>query len=202
MFKLEFVRKYCGEKFYEINIAGLKRKLPIVNVGNGIWIASNANLVLGDVEFINAVGKELAIKIKPYNPEIIVTPEAKSLALAYEVARNLGHKKYIVARKSVKAYMKNYLVEEVKSITTREPQKLVLSSDDIALIKGKRICLLDDVVSTGGTIRALERLVVKACGNIVCRASIWLEGPWCRDMPLIYLSILPIFVKNLEEFRA
>ena len=198
---MEFVRRYRGERYFEVEVAGLKRKLPVVNVGDGVWIASNASLVLGDVKFISVVGRELAKRIARFNPEVIVTPEAKSLAIAYEVARNLGLKRYVVARKSVKAYMQRYVVEEVKSITTREPQKLVLTEEDVEQIRGKRVCLLDDVVSTGGTIRALERLVVRAGGEVVCKAAVWLEGPWCRDMPLIYLSVLPVFVKNPGVLR-
>lgn len=199
---MRLVREYGGESFLEIEIAGLRRSLPIVDVGNGIHIASNASLVLSDVEFISVVGRELAKKVKDFRPEIIVTPEAKSLAVACEVARNLAHKRYVVARKGVKAYMRNYIVEEVKSITTREPQLLVLSIDDVDLIRGKRVCLLDDVVSTGGTIKALERLVIKSGGSVVCRAAVWLEGPWCVDMPLTYLSMLPIFVESLEVVKT
>jgi len=199
---VKYVRKYSGEKKFEINIAGLKRTLPVVSVAEGVWIASNAELVLGDVEFISTVARELAGRIKQFNPEVIVTPEAKSLAIAYEVARQLGHKRYIVARKSVKAYMQGALIEEVKSITTRELQILVLSSRDASYIKGKRVCILDDVVSTGGTLRALENLVLKAGGIIACRAAVWLEGPWCKDKDIIFLSVLPVFVEKMEVLRV
>lgn len=187
---------YSGQRYYEIEIEGLKRNLPIVMVGPGTFIASDAELVLGDVEFIEKVAKALSNKIKPFSPSVIVTPEAKAIALAYEVSRNLGHKRFVVARKSLKAYMKKYLVEPVRSITTTEKQELILVDDDISLIKGKRVCILDDVVSTGGTIKALEKLVQRAGGEVACKAAIWKEGSWYKDEDLVFLSKLPVFVAS------
>lgn len=184
---------YKGESFYETEIAGLKRRLPIVKVGENTWIASNAGLVLGDVEFIEAAASSVASLIKPYRPDVVVTAEAKALALAYEVARRLGHDRFVVARKSVKAYMSEVLVEQVKSITTQKPQVLVLTKEDAELIRDRRACVFDDVVSTGGTVRALENLVGRAGGQIVCKAAIWLEGPWCLDRGIIHLAELPVF---------
>ena len=184
---------YKGEGFYETRVAGLKRRLPIVKVSEDTWIASNAGLVLGDVEFIEAAASSVANLIKPYEPDIVVTAEAKALALAYEVARRLGHDRFVVARKSVKAYMGEVLVEQVKSITTHKPQILVLTKEDAELVRGKRVCVFDDVVSTGGTVRALENLVRRAGGQIACKAAVWLEGPWCLDMGIIHLAKLPVF---------
>ncbi|MBO3757663.1 MAG: phosphoribosyltransferase [Candidatus Brockarchaeota archaeon] len=185
---------YRGHSYYEVEVEGLKRRLPIVEVSPRTFIASDAELILGDVEFIEKAAKALSNKIKKFSSSVVVTPEAKAIALAYEVSRNLGHKKFVVARKSLKAYMKNYLVEPVSSITTTEEQKLILTDDDIALIKGKGVCILDDVVSTGGTIKALEKLVQRAGGEIVCKAAIWKEGPWYKDKALVFLSKLPIFI--------
>lgn len=191
---MEETLAYIGQSYYEIEIEGLKRRLPIVEVSPGTFIASDAELILGDVEFIEKAAKALANKIRHFSPNVIVTPEAKAIALAYEVSRNLGHKKFVVARKSLKAYMKKYLVESVKSITTAEKQEIILADDDIELIKGRRVCILDDVVSTGGTIKALEKLVQRAEGEIVCKAAIWKEGSWYKDEDLIFLSKLPVFV--------
>ncbi|MCD6409436.1 MAG: phosphoribosyltransferase [Candidatus Verstraetearchaeota archaeon] len=193
---MELVKPYTGETHYEVSLANITRKLPLARVDEGTWIASDAELVLGDVEFITAAAKLLAEKIKPFNPEIIVTPEAKSLSLTYEVAKQLGHKFFVVARKDVKAYMGAVLVEEVKSITTGKPQMLVFTQRDANRIQGRRVCILDDVVSTGNTLRALERLVKRARGIIACKAAIWLEGPWCADEQLIFLSTLPIFIRK------
>jgi len=198
---LEEILVYRGQSHYEIEVEGLKRSLPIVEVSPGTFIASDAELILGDVEFIEKVAKALSSKIKQFSPSIVVTPEAKAIALAYEVSKNLGHKKFVVARKSLKAYMKKYLVESVSSITTTEEQKLVLADDDIDLVKGKRVCILDDVISTGGTIKALEKLVQRAKGKIVCKAAIWKEGSWYKNEDLIFLSKLPVFVapENFEK---
>ena len=197
---MEEILVYRGQSHYEIEVEGLKRSLPIVEVSPGTFIASDAELILGDVEFIEKVAKALSSKIKQFSPSIVVTPEAKAIALAYEVSKNLGHKKFVVARKSLKAYMKKYLVESVSSITTMEEQKLVLADDDIDLVKGKRVCILDDVISTGGTIKALEKLVQRAEGKIVCKAAIWKEGSWYKNEDLIFLSKLPVFVAS-ENFE-
>jgi len=199
---MEFVKTYNGQKYYTVSIGTIMRSIPIVEVEEGIWIASDAELILGDVEFISKTAEILANKIKPLYPEVIVTPEAKSIALAYEVSKNLGHRKFVVARKSVKAYMKDYVVETFKAITTKETQTLVLVKEDLEYIRDKKVCLLDDVVSTGGTMEALESLVKKAGSKIVCKAAIWKEGPWYKKQDLIFLDILPIFVieNKLKEF--
>jgi len=197
------VELYSGQKYYRIQIGKVIRNLPLVQVDEDLWIASNAGIILGDIEFISAAAEVMVGKLKSISPEIIITPEAKAIAFAYEVAKSLGHKKLIIGRKSVKAYMKDYLIEEVKSITTKEQQVIVLTREDAELIKGRRVCLLDDVVSTGGTITAIEKLAERAGGKIVCRAAIWIEGPWYKG-DLIYLGELPIFVserklKSLEK---
>ncbi|NHV45095.1 MAG: phosphoribosyltransferase [Candidatus Verstraetearchaeota archaeon] len=196
------VCEYNNQEYHIVKFKNITRKLPIVSIGNGIWIASDAELVLGDVEFISKISEEIAKLIKPFNPEVIVTPESKSIALAYEISKNLNIKKFVVARKSIKAYMKECLVEKVKSITTKGEQILVLTNDDAMFIKNRKVCIFDDVVSTGGTITSLEKLIKKAEGIIVCKACIWLEGPWYNDSELIFLDILPIYVskEKLSDF--
>lgn len=189
------VLEYASQEKYIIKIGGLVRELPIIQVSNNVWIASNADLILGDIEFIQTVAGLLSDRIKTFNPEIIVTPEAKAIAFAYEVAKKVGHKKMVIARKSVKAYMTDYLLEECSSITTRGSQVLIFVKEDVEKIKNKRICILDDVVSTGGTITALERLVKKSGGEVVCKAAIWIEGPWYTG-ELVYLDELPVFMKK------
>jgi adenine phosphoribosyltransferase len=188
------VKIYRGQAHHFVKLCGLRRRLPIVEVDEDVWIASDVELILGDVEFIVRAAGMLVEKIKPFNPEVILTPEAKSIALAYEVSRLLGHKKFVVARKGVKAYMKDYVVEFVRSITTKEKQKLILTREDMKCLKGRRVCILDDVISTGGTLRVLEALARRAGGAIVCKAAVWKEGPWYGERDLIFLDVLPIFV--------
>jgi len=196
------VRLYEGQKSYIIEVGGVRRELPLIQVDKGLWIASNASIILGDVEFISNAAEIMAEKIKPFNPELLITPEAKAIAFSYEVAKQLTHRRLIIARKSIKAYMADYLVEEVKSITTREKQLLVLVREDAELLAGRRVCILDDVVSTGGTLKALENLVKRAGASVVCRAAIWVEGPWYEG-DLVYLDELPIFVdqRRLSELE-
>lgn len=154
-------------------------------------------LVLGDVEFIGRAGREVAKVVRQYDPDIIVTAEAKAIAMTYEAARNLGHGRFVIVRKSVKGYMKGYIAERVKSITTKEPQTLVLTGEDAEFIRGgRRVCLFDDVVSTGSTMRTLERLVNRVGGEVICKACIWREGPWYTSNDLIFFDYLPIYVSR------
>ena len=199
---MENVLLFSGQKYYEVEIDGLKRILPIVKVEEGVWIASNASLVLGDVEFISKAAELLSKKIVNYSPEILVTAEAKSIALAYEVAKILGLKRYVIARKKPKAYMGKYIIETVKSITTKEKQSLILTEDDVEKVRGKRVCVLDDVISTGGTIEALVKLVEKAGGDIVCKAAVWREGPWYDVKEIVFLYNLPIFVDRMDRIKT
>lgn len=194
---------YNGESTYRVRIGDIVRELPIVKVEEGLWIASDADLVLGDVEFVLHAAELISKKVEPLSPDVIVSPEAKALPLAFQVAKNLGHSKIVFARKSVKAYMSDYLLVEVKSITTNEKQTLVLTRGDAEYLEGKKVCLLDDVVSTGGTLRALESITNKAGGKIVCKASIWIEGPWYEG-DLMFLGELPVFVneEKLKELEA
>jgi adenine phosphoribosyltransferase len=176
--------------------------LLIVGVDEGLWIASNAPLVLGDVEFISKAAELLSEKIEPFRPQVLVTAEAKSIALTYEVAKRLGLKRYVIARKKPKAYMGKYITESVKSITTKEKQSLILTEDDAENVRGKMVCILDDVISTGGTIDALVKLVTKAGGNVACKAAVWREGPWYDAKEIIFLMNLPIFVDTIDRIKV
>lgn len=193
------VRPYKGEKFYWVRVCGLRRKLPIVRVKTKTWIASDAQLVFGcDIEFTRRTGEKLASRIKGYSVERVLVPEAKGIALAYEVCQRLGHQTFAVARKEVKPYMRSCLVEELRSMTTRGTQKLVLDEINIQRVRGKKVCVVDDVIATGGTLEALERLVSRAGGEVVCKAVVWLEGEAVKkygDKPdVVYLGVLPIWV--------
>ncbi|MCG2879868.1 MAG: phosphoribosyltransferase [Vulcanisaeta sp.] len=200
------VIKYDGRSTYSIDIAGLRRELPIVYIGEVVingskykaYIASDADLVLGDVEFINAVSRELAGLVSQYRPGVVVVPESKAIALAYSLSRELGINRFVVVRKSVKAYMGGYVKVSVNSITTRETQYLVLDPNSVNYLRNKDVCLMDDVVSTGSTMRGMEELMSKVGTNIVCRAAIWIEGPWVSDDYVIHLGELPIFVEEIN----
>jgi len=174
---------------YEIEICGIKRQLPYIAINDKLAFASF--VILGDVELISACAGELAKKIGPV--DMIVTAEAKGIALAYEVSKCLGLKEFIVARKSVKAYMKNPLCEDVQSITTTEKQKLYLDGLDVDKIRGKRVCILDDVISTGESLNALSSLAQKAGALIACQSAILAEGDAAKRDDIIFLKKLPLF---------
>lgn len=195
---------YKGQRYHIVKLFGLTRRLPIVSVEEGLWIASNADLMLGDIEFISRASKVIADKLSSLSIDVIVSPETKSIALAFNVGRLMGLDRIIIARKSVKSYMHDYIIESLKSITTREKQILVLTREDSNFLKDKSVCLLDDVVSTGGTINALERLVSRSRPYKLYKVAIWREGPWYNSKDLIYFDILPIYVdkKLLYRFRG
>lgn len=192
------VEAYSGQTNYKVKLDGTLRRLPVVPISDHIWIASDAELVLGDVEFLGTAARLLARKVKRRRVDVILTAEAKSIALAYELAKLLGHPRFIVARKSLKAYMGDYVAHKLKSITTKNDQELVLTREEAESLSGRRVCLLDDVVSTGGTLKALEALVAGAGGKVACRAAVWKEGPWYKS-DLIYVSALPIFVDDIRD---
>lgn len=177
------------KKYYDLNICGLKRRLPIVKLSDELTIASF--VILGDTEIVETCAKELVKKM----PEVdyIMTAEAKGIPLAYEMARELKMKNYIVARKSVKAYMNEPISVSVLSITTSTPQHLFLNKNDAELIKGKNVALVDDVISTGKSIKGLERLAKAAEANVVAKMSILAEGDAADRDDIIYLEELPIF---------
>lgn len=188
---------YQGQKEYVTRVGSLERTLPIVKVSEGLWIASIGEIVLGDIDFVEQAGALLAKKIREQcNPEVIIAPEAKAFPLAHVIARELGHKFFAAARKGVKGYMSGYISIEVQSITTAEKQRLILDDIDVLRVKGKKVCLLDDIVSTGGTMRALQAITEKAGGIPICKAAIWLEGPWWNEKDLIYLTELPVFMSR------
>lgn len=200
---MKVVRPYEGQKHYELEICGLKRKLPVVQVRDNFWIASNAELVFGcDVEFTERVSEELASRIGKYEAECLLVPEAKGIPLAYEASRKLGHESYAVARKTVKPYMRDYLVEELESVTTKGTQKLVLDKVNVRRIRGRKVCIIDDVITTGGTLKALEKLVEKGEGRVVCKAAVWLEGPesekFMKKKDVIFLDRLPVWTGKGE----
>ena len=176
-------------KTYTLNVAGLTRELPIIKLSYDLSIASF--VILGDTEIVRKTAPIIAKKL----PEVdfIVTAEAKGIPLAYEISRILNLNEYVVARKSVKAYMEEPIEVEVNSITTTNSQKLYLNNQDAKKIKGKRIALVDDVISTGQSLKALERLVEKAGGKVLAKAAILAEGDAKDRKDIIFLEALPTF---------
>ena len=174
---------------YRMNVAGLERDLPICKVTDSLYIAGF--VVFGDQELTVACAKALLEKAPEY--DYIITAEAKGIPLAHEMARQAGNAKYILARKGPKLYMRDIFSVTVNSITTAKEQKLYLDGADAELMKGKNILLVDDVISTGESLRALEALVEKAGGNICGRMAILAEGDAQDRADLIYLEKLPLF---------
>lgn len=178
--------------FYNITVAGVQRSLPVVPISESLSIASF--VIFGDTEIVEPCARELAKRL-PADVDYLITAEAKSIPLIYEMAKVMEMPKYIIARKSVKGYMVNPIVTEVKSITTDKKQILCLDESDIKLIRGARIAIVDDVISTGGSIAAVEHLVQEAGGIIVARAAILAEGDAADRTDIIYLEKLPMFFK-------
>lgn len=176
-------------KTFEYEVCGLKRELPYVAIKEDLAYVSF--VVIGDTELIQVAAKELAGKMQ--DVDYIVTAEAKGIALAYEISRLLNHKSFIVARKSVKSYMNNVVSEKVNSITTTSEQTLYLDEVDSRKVAGKRVCLLDDVISTGESLAALERLADKANANVVQKAAILAEGDAANRKDILFLKKLPLF---------
>lgn len=178
------------QRFYQLQVAGCTRELPILNISDKLAIAGF--VILGDVELVTRAAKDLVKKL-PYEADFVMTAETKGIPLAAEVAKNLGHSRYLVARKSVKAYMYNSIWVDDESITTKGKQRLYLSEEDVNRIKGKRIILIDDVISTGGSMKALNDLTKKAGDIVVSQAAILAEGEAAKRKDIIFLKELPLF---------
>ncbi|WNY28434.1 Orotate phosphoribosyltransferase [Methanimicrococcus stummii] len=175
---------------YELKIAGLTRYLPICPVNENLDIAGF--VIFSDVELTIACATELLKKLPDH--DVLLTAESKGIPLAYEMSRQSG-KKYILARKGKKLYMRDPVAVDVKSITTEKIQTLYLDAGDMEYLKGKRILLVDDVVSTGESMAAMEELCRIAGGTIAGKAAILAEGDAADRDDLIYLEKLPLFFK-------
>ena len=175
--------------YYRMKVAGLERDLPICPLNENLSIAGF--VIFGDPELTVACARELLAKAPKY--DYILTAEAKGIPLAHEMARQAGDAKYILARKGPKLYMRDIFSVSVHSITTAKEQRLYLDGADAALMKGKKILIVDDVISTGESLRALEALAEKAGGEICGRMAILAEGDAQEREDLIYLEKLPLF---------
>ena len=175
--------------YYRMKVAGLERDLPICPVNENLYIAGF--VIFGDQELTVACARDLLERAPEY--DYIITAEAKGIPLAHEMARQAGDSKYILARKGPKLYMRDIFSVTVNSITTAKEQTLYLDGADAHLMKGKKILIVDDVISTGESLKALEALVEKAGGIICGKMAILAEGDAQERPDLIYLEKLPLF---------
>ena len=174
---------------YEMDIAGLKRNLPLCKLSDDLSIG--AFVIFGDVELTVHCAKELLKRAPAY--DYLIAPEAKAIPLVYEMARQSKAEKYFIARKGAKAYMQGTFEVTVKSITTMGVQRLVLDAEDAAMIKGKRMLIIDDVISTGESLHAVEELVKQAGGIVAGRMAVLAEGDAQNRDDIIVLAPLPLF---------
>ena len=175
---------------YPIDIAGVHRELPLFEVKPGLRIAILN--ILGDVELVDACATALAEKLSALNYDVIVTAESKSIPIAHMLAK-VTQKPYVVLRKEWKPYMGDAITAETLSITTGKPQKLYLDEKDRALISGKQVLIVDDVISTGSTLQGMRLVVEKAGGQIAAESAILTEGDRAEWLRIISLGHLPVF---------
>ena len=173
---------------YEIDVAGLKRQLPLCKVTDDLYIG--AFVIFGDVELTVHCAAELLKRAPEY--DYLIAPEAKSIPLAYEMSRQSGIP-YLIARKKAKAYMTGVFEVKVQSITTQGEQTLIIDTADAEKIRGKRVAIVDDVISTGESLRATEELVKQAGGQIVAKMAVLAEGDAANRPDIIVLAPLPLF---------
>ncbi|MCL2124694.1 MAG: adenine phosphoribosyltransferase [Oscillospiraceae bacterium] len=176
------------DSFYRINIAGLERDLQICKVSDRLSIA--AFVLFGDVELTVTAARELLKMAPPH--DILITAEAKGIPLVHEMARQSGRNEYIVARKGVKLYMKDVFSVEVQSITTVKRQSLHIDATEANLMKGRNVLIVDDVISTGESVRAVELLVKEAGGIVAGRMAILAEGDAKFREDILFLQQLPL----------
>lgn len=174
---------------YELKVAGLTRQLKLSSISDDLMIAGF--VVFGDVELTVACAREL-LKVMP-EYDYIIAPEAKAIPLIHEVARQNGRNEYLLARKAAKAYMDGVFSVKYESITTKGTQELFMDAGDARKMQGKRVVILDDVISTGESLAAMEKLVEEAGGNIVGRIAVLAEGDAAKRDDIIFLEKLPLF---------
>ena len=179
--------------FYSVEVAGIKRELPLMEIKPGVRIAILN--ILGDYELVNAASAELAQELTGRGIEVLVTAEAKSIPLAHVISTEMGLP-YVVLRKTHKPYMGEALQSETLSITTGKPQTLFLDERDRKLVAGKRVAILDDVISTGSTLQGIRLIMNKADAEIVAEAAIFTEGDRAQWYDIVALGHLPVWVED------
>ena len=177
------------KEYYKINVAGLERHLPLCPISDKLKIG--AFVIFGDVELTVTSAREL-IKLMPEH-DIMITAESKGIPLIHEMARQTGENTYVLARKKPKLYMKNIFKSTVRSITTEGEQALYIDGEDVKKMRGKKVVIVDDVISTGASLTAIEQLVNDAGGTIVAKMAILAEGDARDREDITYLEYLPLF---------
>ena len=175
---------------YSVEIAGLKRDLRLFEIKPGLKIAILN--ILGDTELVQACARQLAEKLNEVEYDVLVTAEAKSIPLAYALSVETN-KPYVVLRKTYKPYMGDALQAETLSITTGQPQTLILDEKDVEMMRGKKVVILDDVISTGSTLQGIRMILAKAGSHVVAEAAIFTEGDRAQWQNIISLGHLPLF---------
>jgi adenine phosphoribosyltransferase len=178
---------------YTVEVAGLTRELPLFEVAPGVRIA--VLNILGDTELTRAAARELAPKLAEQKPDVLITAETKSVPLTYALSSEMSLP-YVVLRKSYKPYMGKALNAETLSITTGAPQTLYLDEKDLKLIAGRRVAVVDDVISTGSTLQGMRLIVDRAGGQVVAEAAIFTEGDRAKWRDIIALGHLPVFTSQ------
>ena len=174
---------------YRLKVAGIERDLVLCPIGENLNIG--AFILFGDVELTERTAEALCKLAPPH--DVLITAESKGIPLIHAMSRILGENRYVLARKSVKLYMHDVVSCETQSITTSNKQTLYINGDDAEYMKGKRVLIVDDVISTGGSLLSLENLVTKAGGNIVGKMTILAEGDAASRDDIIFLEKLPLF---------
>ncbi len=177
---------------YRLKVAGIERDLPLCPIGENLYIG--AFILFGDVELTEKCAKALYEKAPDH--DVMITAESKGIPLVHAMCAASGKNRYVLARKSVKLYMKDVVACETQSITTAAKQTLYIDGDDASYMKGKRVLIVDDVISTGGSLESLENLVRLAGGEIVGKMTILAEGEAASRNDIIYLEKLPLFDGN------
>lgn len=199
------IRHYRQQTSHVVAIGNLKRTCPIYNVGEDLWVVGNEHLCFGaDVALTQRIGKLMAEKLLRFNADIVLTAASKSLGMVYELAKALGHEMFSVARKSIKPYQPEYSSTRIRSITSAKQEMLYLDDINRERLKEKKVILVDDVISTGSTMRGLNELAQSAGAEIMAIAAVWIEGPWpffqfmdsFSKKSFVYLDVLPIYAKG------
>ena len=183
---------------YRINVAGVERDLPLCPINDKLYIG--AFILFGDVE-LTEKSAEALYKLAPEH-DVMITAESKGIPLIHAMTRISGKNRYVLARKSVKLYMRDVVACETKSITTGSKQTLYIDGDDSAYLRGKRVLIVDDVISTGGSLLSLENLVKQAGGKVVGKMAILAEGDATLRDDIIYLEKLPLFDADGNPIEA
>ena len=180
---------------YKLHVAGLERDLPLCPIGDNLNIG--AFILFGDVELTEKCAEALYAKAPEH--DVMITAESKGIPLVHAMCRLSGKNRYVLARKSIKLYMSNVVACETQSITTASKQTLYIDGADAEYMKGKKVLIVDDVISTGGSLASLENLVNSVGGEVVGKMAVLAEGDAINRKDIICLGKLPLFDKEGKE---